>query len=122
MRAALLTEGELIEGKLVEEIEDDGLVALAKTIISRAEEKISLESELRRLQGFEEESDMILQDSSTLEEIPDEVLPETFEEAPSSEAHSEEAPPNEVAVPTRPMIETGEIRSQQPNQLLLFSW
>ena len=60
LRAALLTEGELTDGQFMEQIEEDGLVALAKTIIDRAEEKISLESELRKLRGFEEETDMIL--------------------------------------------------------------
>ena len=50
LRAALLTEGELTDGQFLEQIEEDGLVALAKTIIDRAEEKISLESELRKLQ------------------------------------------------------------------------
>ena len=69
LRAALLTEGELTDGQFLEQIEEDGLVALAKTIIDRAEEKISLESELRKLRGFEEETDMILPDNGELEEI-----------------------------------------------------
>jgi hypothetical protein len=50
------SEGELTEGRFLEQIEDDGLIALAKTIVDRAEEKISLESELRRLTGIEEET------------------------------------------------------------------
>ena len=81
LRAALLTEGELTDGKFVEQIEEDGLVALAKTIIDRAEEKISLESELRKLRGFEEETDMILPEDSNLEEIADEVSLERADEA-----------------------------------------
>src|SRR5438445_9952247 len=60
LRAALLTEGELTDEQFLEQIEDDDLIALAKTIIDRAEEKISLESELRKLRGVEEETDMIL--------------------------------------------------------------
>ena len=125
LRAALLTEGELIEGKLVEEVEEDGLIALAKTIISRAQEKISLESELRRLGCFEKESDMILPDDSILEEIPDEVLPETSEEVPLSEARNEEAwidRTADVAGPREPMGEKSATRSQHANQLVLFSW
>jgi len=125
LRAALLTEGELIEGNLVEQVEEDGLVALAKRIISRAEEKISLESELRRLRGFEEESDMILPDNSTLEDIPDEVLPETSEEVPLSEATNEEARfdrETEVAAPREPMTEKSGSAPQHASQLVLFSW
>ena len=113
LRAALLTEGELIEGKLVEQVEDDGLVALAKTIISRAEEKISLESELRRLRCFEEEPDMILPDNSTLEEAYDEILSESPEKIPLPESRNDEA-----------QTETARNQTlfQQPNQLVLFSW
>ncbi len=74
LRAALLTEGELTDGQFMEQIEEDGLVALAKTIIDRAEEKISLESELRKLRGVEEETDMILPDNLEPEEFVDEVL------------------------------------------------
>ena len=39
LRAALLTEGELTDGQFLEQVEEDGLVALAKTIIDRAEEE-----------------------------------------------------------------------------------
>ena len=85
LRAALLTEGELTDGKLVEQIEEDGLVALAKTIIDRAEEKISLESELRKLRGVEEETDMILPGNLEPEEIVDEDFPETADETHSTE-------------------------------------
>jgi SNF2 family DNA or RNA helicase len=125
LRAALLTEGELIEGNLVAEVEEDGLVALAKTIIDRAEEKISLESELRKLRGFEEESDMILPDNSTLEEIPDELLSETSEEVPFPEASNEDARIDRtayVAVPREPMAEKSGTTPQHANQLVLFSW
>jgi SNF2 family DNA or RNA helicase len=125
LRAALLTEGELIEGKLVAEVEEDGLITLAKTIISRAEEKISLESELRRLRGFEEETDMILPDNSTLEEIPDELLSETSDKFPLSETSGEEARfdrENEVAVPREPMTEKSGSAPQHASQLVLFSW
>ena len=41
---ALLTEGELTDGQFMEQVEDDGLVALAKTIIDRAEEKSRLKA------------------------------------------------------------------------------
>src|SRR5215831_17334570 len=125
LRAALLTEGELTDGQFLEQIEEDGLIALAKTIISRAQEKISLESELRRLGCFEKESDMILPDDSILDEIPDEVLPETSEEVPLSEARNEEAwidRTADVAGPREPMGEKSATRCQHANQLVLFSW
>ena len=81
LRAALLTEGELTEGRFLEQIEEDGLVALAKTIIDRAEEKISLESELRKLRGVEEETDMILPDNGELEEFHEDDFPEKADES-----------------------------------------
>ena len=42
LRAALLTEGDLTDGQFLEQIEEDGLLALAKTIIYFAEQKKSL--------------------------------------------------------------------------------
>src|SRR5439155_14951908 len=80
LRAALLTEGELTDGQFLEQIEEDGLVALAKTIVNRAEEKISLESELRKLRGFEEETDIILPGNLELEGGVDEDLLQTADE------------------------------------------
>ena len=80
LRAALLTEGELTDGQFLEQIEEDGLVALAKTIIDRGEETISLESELRKLRGFEEETDMILPENLELEEFVDGDSIETADE------------------------------------------
>ena len=81
LRAALLTEGELTDGQFMEQIEEDGLMALAKTIIDRAEEKISLESELRKLRGFEEETDMILPGNGELEEFQKENFPDDTDES-----------------------------------------
>ena len=81
LRAALLTEGELTDGQFLEQIEEDGLVALAKTIIDRAEEKISLESELRKLRGVEEETDMILPENGELEEFHEDDFPEKADES-----------------------------------------
>ncbi len=128
LRAALLTEGELLDGQFFEEIEEDGLLALAKTIISRAEEKISLESELSKLRGMEEETDMILPDGCTLEEISDDGRFEPAEEKSELEAASETiqaAPTKQVAVPPEfrhgPAAKRGRIRPQNPNQLTLFA-
>ena len=123
LRAALLTEGELTDGQFMEQIEDDGLVALAKTIIDRAEEKISLESELRKLRGVEEETDMIL---------PDNLEPEEFVEGDSIETTDETLQPsqcegtNEVMPPTEIgqelMPKKSGTRPQTPTQLLLFAY
>src|SRR5262244_453016 len=124
LRAALLTEGELIEGKLVEEVEEDGLVALAKTIIDRAEEKISLESELRKLRGFEEETDMIVPKSSIPEEIFEENGAKVFQpEVINSGAESEGLKKIMVPEPRQESRSRGtRTRPENPSQLVLFSW
>jgi hypothetical protein len=129
LRAALLTEGELTDGQFLEQIEDDGLVALAKTIIDRAEKKVSLESELRKLRGFEEETDMILPDNVEPDEIADEVVPETADESLQPRTMGEKSQvegTREVLVPTEhrrePMQKKSGTRSQSPTQLLLFAY
>ena len=129
LRAALLTEGELTDGQFMEQIEDDGLVALAKTIIDRAEEKISLESELRKLRGFEEETDMILPGNLEPEEVVDADLVETADDDLGSRALSEESQvegTKEVVVPPdsrqEPMRKRSGTQSQSPTQLLLFAY
>jgi SNF2 family DNA or RNA helicase len=128
LRAALLTEGELIEGQFFEEVEEDRLLALAKTIISRAEEKISLESELSKLRGMEEETDMILPEGCTLEESSDEATLEPAEKRSQLEATSEETQADrtkQVVVPPEfrqePTPKRGKARPQNPNQLALFT-
>jgi SNF2 family DNA or RNA helicase len=129
LRAALLTEGDLTDGQFMEQIEEDGLVALAKTIIDRAEEKISLESELRKLRGFEEETDMILPGNAELEEFHEEHFPENRDESsqdaiPPGEGHIEPIP--QAVALAKSMGQTpgkkGAARSQQPHQLLLFTY
>lgn len=129
LRAALLTEGELTDGQFLEQIEEDGLVALAKTIIDRAEEKVSLESELRKLRGVEEETDMILPGNLELEEVVDEHLLEKADESVQPRVMSEESHvegTKEVVVPTESrqerMQKRSETRSQSPTQLLLFAY
>jgi hypothetical protein len=129
LRAALLTEGELTDGQFLEQIEEDGLVALAKTIMDRAEEKISLESELRKLRGVEEETDMILPGNLELEEVVDEHLLEKADESVQSRVMSEESHvegTKEVVVPTESSQEAmrrrSGTRSQSPTQLLLFAY
>ncbi len=129
LRAALLTEGELTDGQFLEQIEEDGLVALAKTIIDRAEEKISLESELRKLRGFEEETDMILPENVELEKIADEAVPETADESLQPRAMNDKSPvagAREVVVPPesrrKPIQNKSGTRSQSPTQLLLFAY
>jgi SNF2 family DNA or RNA helicase len=128
LRAALLTEGELTDGQFLEQIEEDGLVALAKTIIDRAEEKISLESELRKLRGVEEDADMILSGNLELGEFVDGESIETAERlqarvmSPESqgEGTKEVMPPPEYRQESMP--KKTETRSQSPTQLLLFAY
>jgi SNF2 family DNA or RNA helicase len=129
LRAALLTEGELTDGQFLEQIEEDGLVALAKTIIDRAEEKISLESELRKLRGVEEETDLILPENLEPEELVDRDSIETADEGlqprivnPESqgEGKKEFIPPPEYR--QEPMLKKSGGRSQSPTQLLLFAY
>jgi SNF2 family DNA or RNA helicase len=129
LRAALLTEGEITDGQFLEQIEEDGLVALAKTIIDRAEEKISLESEFRKLRGFEEETDMILPGNGELEEFHEEHFPDDTDEASQNAIQNGEsrvAPKPEavvLAISTgEPPRKTGAARSHNPTQLLLFAY
>jgi len=128
LRAALLTEGELTEGRFLEQIEDDGLIALAKTIVNRAEEKISLESELRRLTGIEDKTDIILPDSGELEEIHEDDFPQKTDESVretvvNGQCHIEPIPDSVIL--TESMSESpakkDDARSQHPTQLLLFA-
>jgi hypothetical protein len=119
-----LTEGELTDGQFLEQIEEDGLVALAKTIIDRAEEKVSLESELRKLRGFEEETDMIVPEHSIPDDISDETATEVFQaQVIDGGAESERLKKIIVPEPRREPIGRGSrTRPQNPNQLVLFSW
>jgi len=124
LRAALLTEGELTDGQFLEQIEEDGLVALAKTIIDRAEEKISLESELRKLRGVEEEPDMILPGNLELEEVVEKADEPLQTEALKGRRGNE--PAKETVVPTESreggMTNRNRTPSQSPTQLLLFAY
>ena len=129
LRAALLTEGELTDGQFMEQIEDDGLIALAKTIIDRAEEKISLESELRKLRGFEEETDMILPGNGELEEFQAGNFADDTDESGQDAVlpcEGRVAPIPEAVVLAKSMTEPpgtkGTARAQQPTQLLLFAY
>ncbi len=124
LRAALLTEGELTDGQFLEQIEEDGLVALAKTIIDRAEEKISLESELHKLHGYEEETDMIVPENSIPEEIFEETGAIVFQPEVINGGVESEALKN-IIIPesTQESRSRGtRTRPQNPSQLVLFSW
>src|SRR2546425_5834691 len=129
LRAALLTEGELTDGQFLEQIEEDGLVALAKTIIDRAEEKISLESELRKLRGVEEETDMILPGNLELEEVVDEHLLEKADESlqprimsPKSQVEGTKEVLVKPESGREPRQKRSGTRSERPTQLLLFAY
>ena len=129
LRAALLTEGELTDGNFLEQIEEDSLVALAKTIIDHAEEKISLESELGKLRGFEEESDMILPGNANLEATAVEAFPERADEPIQSEVLNNQSriePGQDAVACTESRRESitkrDETKSHSPTQLVLFAY
>jgi SNF2 family DNA or RNA helicase len=124
VRAALLTEGELTDGQFLEQIEEDGLVALAKTIIDRAEEKISLESELRKLQGYEDETDMIVPENFVPEEIFEETSAKVFQPEATNGGVESEGPKRIILPESRQDSKSrgATSRPQKPSQLVLFSW
>ena len=108
----------------MEQIEEDGLVALAKTIIDRAEEKISLESELHKLRGYEEETDMIVPENFVPEEIFEETGAKVFQpEVINGGVESEGL--KKVIIPEsrqEPRTQGTRSRPQNSSQLVLFSW
>lgn len=129
LRVALLTEGELTDGQFLEQIEEDGLVALAKTIIDRAEEQISLESELGRLRGVEEETDMILPGNLEPEEFVDEAVPGRADEPIQSEVLNNqsriELGQDAVACTEsrrESITKRDGTKSHSPTQLVLFAY
>ncbi len=97
LRAALLTEGDLVEEGLVSQAEENGLISLAKAIISQSDEKASLESELERLRTLRDQSDFILPERDSLEGPPEEKT----QIQPDKPAQLEKA---ETAKPTLPQL------------------
>lgn len=69
LRTALLTEGDLVEEGLVSQGDEDSLIELAKAIISRSNETVSLESELNKLNSLGNENDHILPPGDNAEGI-----------------------------------------------------
>ena len=105
------------------------MVALAKTIIDRAEEQISLESELGKLRGFEEESDMIVPEDTNLEAIADEAFAERADEPIQSEVLNNQSriEPGQDAVACaesrrESITKRDGTKSQSPTQLVLFAY
>ncbi|MEE9549205.1 MAG: DEAD/DEAH box helicase [Candidatus Binatia bacterium] len=82
LRAALLTEGDLVDEGLVSQAEEDGLISLVKAIISQSDEKASLESEFERLRALNDDSDFILPEQDSLQE-PSEEKTEVKAEEPT---------------------------------------
>jgi len=127
LRAALLTEGDLVEEGLVTQIEEDSLISLAKAIISRSKEDVSLESELGKLRILNSEKDIILPDSNTGEDIYEETAQETSEKK-QQESVPREPDPSLISNPKPPETLKAEIASRKkrgqaenPNQLSLFA-
>ncbi len=72
LRAALLTEGDLVDEGLVTQAEEDSLISLAKAILGQSGEKASLESELERLRALGDQSDFISPEQDSLQDAPEE--------------------------------------------------
>ncbi len=140
LRAALLTEGDLIEEGLVTQVEEDSLASLAKAIISQSNEKVSLESELEKLRAIGDERDSILTegDKELYEEKTDLPVVER-QQTETTIQNSIQPPPTEsVNSASRPQLLDLSARAQagvkkatlkrqkkvttlNPNQLTLFS-
>ncbi|NIO08925.1 MAG: hypothetical protein GTO40_13285, partial [Deltaproteobacteria bacterium] len=122
LRAALLTEGDLVDEGLVTQAEDDGLVSLAKAIISHTDEKASLKSELARLCALGDQSDFILPEQGS----PQELQVEKSEPNAEWPSQPENAQPIEPAPLPQlpPQIKKPAVKSRRgtvdPNQLALF--
>jgi SNF2 family DNA or RNA helicase len=123
LKAALLTEGDLVEEGLAMEMEEESLTSLAKAIISRSEEKVSLESELTKLRSLDAEAGTILSGEDIYEEASEIGAPGETHNAPSIEDTRQELKP--IAIPERfkPGTRAGKGRARplNPNQLTLFA-
>ena len=125
LKAALLTEGDLVEEGLAMEMEEESLTSLAKAIISRSEEKVSLESELRKLRSLDVEANTILAGEDIYYEEASEigVLSETHNAASIENTHQEL---KHLEIPERfkPGRRAGKSRTRplNPNQLTLFAF
>jgi len=123
LRAALLTEGDLVEEGLVSQAEEDGLISLVKAIISQSDEKASLESEFERLRALNDDSDFILPQQDALQELSEEKI-EVKAEMPTQPEKArtvEPTPPSQSPPVKKPAVKSrrGTVDS---NQLTLFSF
>jgi SNF2 family DNA or RNA helicase len=122
LRAALLTEGDLVEEGLVNQAEEDGLISLAKAIISQSNEKASLESELERIRTLRDQSDFILPEQDSLQGPPEEKTQIQLDKP----AQLEKAETVKPALPQLPggkrPAAKGQERRVVSTQLALFSF
>jgi hypothetical protein len=123
LRAALLTEGDLVDEGLVSQAEEDGLTSLVKAIISQSDEKASLESEFERLRALNDDSDFILPEQDSLQEPSEEKIEVKAEEPtqPEKARTAELIPPSQLPPVKKPAVKSrrGTVDS---NQLTLFSF
>lgn len=126
LRAALLTEGDLVDEGLVTEAEEDSLISLAKAIISQSNETVSLESELNKLNGLNIENDPILPPGASVEGIqeePSEDIRQTQEKRTDKRSDAEIIGKLETLRKVR--AESGRKRSRRQavnvDQLALFA-
>lgn len=124
LKAALLTEGDLVEEGLATEMEEESLTSLAKAIISRSEEKVSLESELRKLRSLDAEAGTILAGEDIYEEASEIGAPSETHNAASMESTHQELKRLEIPERFKPGTRAGKSRTRplNPNQLTLFGF
>ena len=105
-------------------MEEESLTSLAKAIISRSEEKVSLESELRKLRSLDAEAGTILAGEDIYEEASEiGVSSETHNAASMERTHQELRRP-EIPERFKPGTRAGKGRTRplNPNQLTLFAF
>lgn len=124
LKAALLTEGDLVEEGLATEMEEESLTSLAKAIISRSQEKVSLESELRKLRSLDAEAGTILAGEDIYDEANEIRAPGETHNAPSTENIRQELKRIEIPERFKPGTRAGKGRTRplNPNQLTLFAF
>jgi len=128
LRTALLTEGDLVEEGLLTHAENDSLIELAKAIISRSNETVSLESELNKLSGLDSENDPIIPPSDNVEAIQEELAEELAQkniQEPGTEKRSDAEIINQLEtlrkLRAEPVRKRARRQAENVDQLALFA-
>nr|NIQ38453.1 hypothetical protein [Pseudomonadota bacterium] len=129
LRTALLTEGDLIDEGLVSQAEEDSLISLAKAIINKSNETVSLESELDKLRSLQGETDTILADNDRPEEPWRDLESTPGHNEPERPTMDDSTPPAALQQELESLRKLRDEKTRQrkhreiqhPNQLVLFS-